>query len=401
MNLTALEDAIHRMPDALRRAVIAEMRPRAHIEADIESAQNRAAPLAGISCFFKDNFDVAGLPTRASSRFLERVRPGPHQDAALVRHARELGLAVVGKTQMNEFAYGLDGDNAHFGACPHPTRLGRCAGGSSSGSAWVVARGLVPIAFGTDTGGSIRVPAAFCGLFGLRLPPGSWALDGCIPLAPSFDAAGWFTANATDMARFTKALLDLTSPTGPANLRVAHSVLDHPDFTPALHATFPDASPVRMFHDPAEAAALVDAFNILQSTEAMAVHRDWIDRHAGEYDPAVRARILRARNWSAAQRDDAALREQKWRERIDGLFQQHDVIVLPVSLTTAPALPMSDATRTALLAQTVAASLGRLAVLTLPIATPDGPLGIQCLLPPGRWRKVLAALVVGFAEHEA
>src|SRR5690606_29674308 len=117
----------------------------------------------------------------------------------------------AGKTHLHEFAYGITGANPHYGDCEHPLFPGRTTGGSSSGSAAAVAAGIVPLAIGTDTGGSIRVPAAFCGLFGFRLAPGDTFIADAFPLARRFDTAGWFTANPEDMRLALSALVGLRS----------------------------------------------------------------------------------------------------------------------------------------------------------------------------------------------
>jgi Asp-tRNA(Asn)/Glu-tRNA(Gln) amidotransferase A subunit family amidase len=224
MNSDSLFAQIDGLSETLRQSVIASLRSPEAIQNEAARFQQQKLPLAGTDCFLKDCFDVEGLPTWASSRFLEQVRPGPHADGALAKHLRSLGVSVVGKTQMNEFAYGLDGANPHNGDCPHPFLPGKCSGGSSSGSAWVVAKRLVPLAFGTDTGGSIRVPAAFCGIVGLRIPPNDWAEEGCFPLSPSFDTVGWFTSTLPEMARFSRLLLDLPEPANPSPLRIFNGI---------------------------------------------------------------------------------------------------------------------------------------------------------------------------------
>lgn len=389
MNPETLVAQIDGLSEALRRSVIASLRSPKAIHAEAERFREQNLPLAGTACFLKDCYDVEGLPTRASSRFLEQVRPGPHADGALATHLRSLGVSIVGKTQMNEFAYGLDGANPHSGDCPHPFLPGRCSGGSSSGSAWVVAKGLVPLAFGTDTGGSIRVPAAFCGIVGLRIPPGTWAEEGCFPLSPSFDTVGWFTSTLPEMARISKRLLDLPEADEPSPLRVLHGVPGHEMLASFVRKLFPQAEVCDAFADPHEAEERLKAFSVLQSREAMEVHREWIDVHAEAYDPKVRALILRARGWTDSEVECARIVEMKVKTRLAELFQEADIYLLPVSSDPAPVSPMTHSQRAALLNHTAIGSLGRLPILTLPVKSPGGPLGIQCLLPPDRWREVL------------
>ncbi|MCC5847409.1 MAG: amidase [Verrucomicrobia bacterium] len=387
-------ERIRGLPDAQRQSVIASLRSPEEIHAEEACFHHKQLPLAGTPCFVKDTFDIAGLPTRASSRFLERVRPGPHPDSALAKKLRALGVSILGKTQMNEFAYGLDGANPHYGDCPHPFLPGHCSGGSSSGSAWVVAKGLVPLAFGTDTGGSIRVPAAFCGIVGLRIPPNDWSTDGCFPLSPTFDTVGWFTRTLPEMTRYTRHLLDLPQvPPQGTELRILNAVPDHPVLTPFVNRQFPQAKTCTDFNDSDQTEARLKAFSVLQSREAMEVHKNWIDQYAEEYDPKVRALILRARTWTDEEIEQAEAVEKNLQNQIQDLFRDADILLLPVSPFPAPPSPMTQTQRAGLLTHTALGSLCRLPILTLPVPGPDGSYGIQCLLPPDRWREVLSRLI--------
>ncbi|MBI3885075.1 MAG: hypothetical protein HY302_05020, partial [Opitutae bacterium] len=183
-----VHERVAALPDALRRAALASLRPEKEMAADFErqSADGAGAPsprsfpddaagaphpqrnanLASIPYLVKDLFDVAGLPTNAGSAFLAKVRPTPARSSSLVRRLDELGAVFAGKTHLVEFAAGLTGENRTCGDCPHPRFADRLSGGSSSGSAALVGAGVVPFALGTDTGGSVRVPAAFCGVYG-------------------------------------------------------------------------------------------------------------------------------------------------------------------------------------------------------------------------------------------
>ena len=204
------------LPPALRRAALSWLKPEAELADELAAGQRASQPLHGVPYLLKDLFDLAGVPTNAGSTFLNSARGTPAHDSALVRRLRELGAVCAGKTQLVEFAAGLFGDNSHYGDCPHPHFPDRLAGGSSSGSAALVAAGVVPFAIGTDTGGSVRVPAAFCGIHGFRLSPGDDFIRDAMPLSPSLDTAGWFTATAADMLTATSALV------GPlSNARVA------------------------------------------------------------------------------------------------------------------------------------------------------------------------------------
>lgn len=337
-------------------------------------------PLHGVPFLVKDLYDVAGVPTRAGSTFLERERPTPAADSALVRRLRALGAVPVAKTQLNEFAYGATGENPHSGDCfqiPHP---GRLTGGSSSGSAWGVQAGIAPLALGTDTGGSARIPPAFCGLWGVRLAPAHWTIADVFPLAPSFDSAGWFTTNAAGMA---ETIAHILGPAGemPAPEGAWVSLADLGQHEPAMDAALAavagriarPASPrvMRLVREAVERS--LAAYTVIVAREALAVHTPFLGRHAGEYDPVVLARLKRAMEFTAG--DEAAARATMsavgamMRDAIAGA----GALVMPVS--PVPALTKAqcdDAHRARILRLNTPASLAGLPALTVPVALPRG-----------------------------
>lgn len=351
-----------------------------------------AGALAGVPFMAKDLFDVTGVSTLAGGTFLPEVRPRPRTDGAFVAALRSAGAAFAGKTHMHEFAYGLTGENAHYGDVEHPRAPGRTSGGSSSGSAAVVAAGVVPLALGTDTGGSIRVPAAFCGIYGLRLTPHhEWIADG-FPLAPSFDTAGWFTANAEDMLASCAALLGVrTVERTPRGCFLDFSIpAQHVDVDTEV-ATAYRAAAER--YAPAADAALakeflhamrgsVQTYAVLQSTEAYAIHAAWLDKYRSRYQSDVWTRIDRGRHWTAADLETAQVRAAIVKLFWTRFFLTFDFLVLPA--TPFPALTKAECTlgnRNRLLALTAPASLGGLPVLTVPITLPSGlSTGLQIIV---------------------
>ncbi|MEM8550612.1 MAG: amidase, partial [Verrucomicrobiota bacterium] len=182
-----LHQRLELLPAHWRRAILAHV---PSLEALVASTASAVGPFAGIPFMVKDLFDMAGIPTLAGATFLDQVRKTPESTSPLVEKLAGLGMIYAGKTQLNEFAFGASGENPHYGDCEHPRIPGALTGGSSSASAWGVATGMVPFALGTDTAGSVRIPAAFCGLYGLKLLPDAWAHDRVFPLSPSFDTAG-------------------------------------------------------------------------------------------------------------------------------------------------------------------------------------------------------------------
>ena len=382
---------LERLSPAQRKAMFAWTLDDAQIAAGIARVAGTIAPFAGVPYVVKDLFATGVRPIRAGSRFPEGVLPSPSRESKFPHVLRGFGAVLAGATQLHEFAYGLTGENPHYGHCEHPRFIGRTAGGSSSGSAAAVAAGIVPLALGTDTAGSIRVPAAFCGLFGFRTRPQDPLLENGFPLAPSFDTAGWFTRTSRDLLTVNRFLvgrpherkreprgcfLDFKALGQTADLDVAAG------FRAAAERIANPAEPeardqlVRSF----EGAA--DAYVTLSSREAAEVHAKWLDVHRELYDPAVWARIDRGRHWSTAELDTASARKAALLLTWQSYFLTYDFLVLPA--TPFPALALSDCTqanRERLLALTAPASLAGLPVLSIPVALPSGlTTGLQVIV---------------------
>src|SRR5215469_7133838 len=180
--------------------------PRVRIEG------RRGGPLAGLTFAAKDLFDVAGHPTGGGNPDWARSNPVPTRHAWAVQRLLDAGATLIGKTITDEVSLGIVGENAFFGTPVNPRAPGRVPGGSSSGSAAAVAAGICDTALGTDTGGSVRVPASFCGLYGIRPTHGRLDVAGMLPQAPSSDTTGWFARDATTFARVSSVLFGEQSP---------------------------------------------------------------------------------------------------------------------------------------------------------------------------------------------
>lgn len=377
------------LPPAQQRATVAWAATAEGLEAELAAAPPQA-PLRGLPWFAKDLFDVAGIPTRAGSTFLPEVRPRPRHDSHLVDRVRRAGAALAGKSHLHEFAYGLTGENPHYGDCEHPRFPGRTTGGSSSGSAALVAAGVVPFAAGTDTGCSVRLPAAFCGLYGFRLTPGDTWIRDAFPLAPTFDTAGWFTAGAGDMRLLLEALLELpTAGDAPRG-----GWLEWPDLDASLASVYRAAAErfgPRVTADLQTSlhrtfAPSASAYGTITGAEAWSTHRAWFADHADAYDPAVRARLASAARITpeelAAARTTLAAVRAAWAM----VFAELDFVILPAAPMAA--LTKADCTavnRQRILACNAPASLGGRPVLTIPVALPDGlSLGLQVVVAEPR-----------------
>ncbi len=370
---------------AQRRAVVAWL-PTEDMLAENFVRADPQAPLRGVPYFLKDLFDLAGLPTFGGSTFLPEVRPTPAHDSAIVQALHRAGAACAGKTHLHEFAYGLTGENPHYGDCEHPRFPGRTTGGSSSGSAAVVAAGITPFAIGTDTGGSVRLPAAFCGLFGFRLTPKHpWIAD-AFPLAPSCDTAGWFTARADDMLTANRALVGLgTTDREPRGCYLEFGQLE-PDVAEACRAASArlcaPAETTTRGQLTAGFSRAAEIYNALTIPEAWQVHHTWAERYRDRYDPAVWQRLNRIHQLTGAEREAVDVPLTALRLLWTSFFLTFDFLVLPAAPSGAwTKVECTLANRSRTLALTAPASVGGLPVLSLPVPLPSGlSTGLQVIV---------------------
>lgn len=329
--------------------------------------------MAGVPYAIKDLFDYKGWPSHCSSVLPELLDCPASRHSELVERLEALGATCVAKAQMHEFAYGLSGENPHYGNCPHPRMAGCLSGGSSSGSAHLVGAGYLPVAFGTDTGGSIRLPASWCGLFGVRWTPGLW-MGGGFPLAASFDAMGWFTRTAEDMRAMLEYWFDGSAAERASSLK--GGVFLARDFVSEETYGALDAAARRWELPELETCADLlswlpecnGAFNVLQSREAYAIHEIWLGRYGDRYDPEVKARIERGARWSMEDVASAEAVQARVRAWFADYFAEHDFLAMPVC--PGPSIPPEAATpdlREKTLKLTGPASLAGLPVLTLPV----------------------------------
>jgi aspartyl-tRNA(Asn)/glutamyl-tRNA(Gln) amidotransferase subunit A len=299
----------------------------------------------------KDMIDVAGLPTRAGSAGWSRL---PARDAGSVAALRAAGAVVVGKTFTVEWAYGIDGLNPHRPPCLNPRAPDRLPGGSSSGSAAVVAHGSVAAALGTDTSGSVRVPAAFCGVMGLRPTFGTVPVDGVVPLSPSYDVVGPMATTIADLA-LLHAVLTGRGDVAPAPWRggaprvgVVDALLDPSLCDPAVSETL-RALLARM----ERRGACVETVAIPQLERALAVHRTIQMREAADVHhalgtdlttvaPPVRERLLAGAALDAATVAAARRARTELATAIDAALATHDALVAPAANLAPPLRSAAD-----------------------------------------------------------
>jgi AtzE family amidohydrolase len=363
----------------------------------------------------QDLFDVAGAVTLAGSR-VRAGGPPAAEDATVVARLRRAGALLVGATNMDEFAYGFTTENSHYGSTRNPHDPARVAGGSSGGSAAAVAAGAVAIALGTDTNGSVRIPAAFCGLYGLRPTYGRVPRTGSTAFAPSFDAVGPIARTVADLALVMDVIAgpDGIDPVctrtieepfssfperGAGGLRVARAAGPlwdgaHADVLQAaeLAASALGASGELELPEVGRARA---AAVLITAAEGADQHHELLRRDPEAVDPRVRDRFLAGLGVAATDYVAAQRLRRWWQARVLALLQDVDVLVLP---TVACAAPLHDQATIEIggVPLPAGAVLGRftqplsfigLPTLTVPVGTSDGlPVGVQlavaAVVPP-------------------
>ena len=292
-------------------------------------------PARGTPVAIKDLLDTAGLVTTyGSALFAEHV---PKRSAAAVTRLEQTGYAVAGKTNLHEFAYGISSQNPHYGTVPNPRYPGRLAGGSSGGSAAAVAAGNVDLALGTDSGGSIRIPAAWCGVVGFKPTYDLVPADGCFPLAPSYDHVGPIASTVGGCVELMRALvpgLETVAVGSLGDLRVGFAWVEHADplvrerVEEAL-ALFPHREPIDLpLPDPGEYRLFM--------REVADVHRGLFPERADEYGENVRGKIERCTQVTDEQVDAGRRLRAAYRHRCDETTQAIDLLVTPTIPFVAP-----------------------------------------------------------------
>jgi amidase len=352
-------------------------------------------PLSGTRFAVKDLFDVAGLPTGAGNPDWLRTHEPPRRNAPVVQTLLDAGASLVGKTHTDELAWSLNGENVHYGTPVNPGAPERIPGGSSSGSASAVAAGLVDFAIGTDTGGSVRLPASYCGIFGIRPTHGLVPLDGAVPLAPSLDTVGWFARDAGTLRRVGGILLPPRDPTPLRRLVIAKDAFAEAGGAVASALADAAARIASLFGNsdrqvlaPEGLGAWRDVFRVVQASEAWASHGEWIRRTRPAFGPGVADRFEAASRLDPAEAEAAASRRTGIRARMDGLLDADGVIVLPCAPGIAPLRGTEEAVldefRARALAILCPAGLAGLPQVAIPAATLEGcPLGISLIGPRG------------------
>jgi aspartyl-tRNA(Asn)/glutamyl-tRNA(Gln) amidotransferase subunit A len=396
---------------------------RAQALDDARAQGARLPPLAGVPFAVKNLFDVAGLPTLAGAK-INRDAPPALRDAALIERLEAAGAILVGALNMGEYAYDFTGENFHDGPSRNPHDLGRMTGGSSGGSAGAVAGGLVPLALGSDTNGSIRVPASLCGLFGLKPTYGRLTRARSFPFVASLDHVGPLARTARDLALGYDAMqgYDPDDPAcadraaepvapllerGTDGLRIAvaggYFKCQSAEAVYAIDRVAAVLGANRDIEIPQADRARSAAF-IITASEAASLHLDRLRSRAQDFDPAVRDRLIAGAMLPAA----LVVKAQKFRrwygEAMLTLFAAVDAILAPATPCTAPSIGQQTfllgdvelPVRINLGLYTQPISFIGLPVVVVPVRLAPLPIGVQIIAAP--WREDVALRIAHALE---
>ncbi|HEY4375495.1 MAG TPA: amidase [Burkholderiales bacterium] len=371
-----------------------------------------SGPLSGLTVAVKDMYDIAGERVSGGSPAWLAAQGPAAAHSAVVDRILQAGGTIIGKTVCDEFFYSVTGMNAHYGTPVNPRTPGRIPGGSSAGSAAACGAGACDLAIGSDTAGSVRVPAAFCGLYGLRVTHGRIDLRGAMAMAPSFDAGGWFAATPGLFARVGSVLLDeraavqgsvsklawLGDAFGRADARIGELARG---FLAQAAAILPAMTEVSAAGE--EIDAWREAMRVKQAAEVWQTFGAFVRQHGDQLGPGIAERMRVASEISADDLRKAEPTLVRVRKRMEVLTAQGTLLVLPTCASMAPLTTASatdlDRYRIDTMRLVCMASISGLPQMTIPFATLEGaPVGLSFI----GWRgsdEVLLDLALRLARH--
>ncbi|HKK17878.1 MAG TPA: amidase [Opitutales bacterium] len=392
-----------RLTPESRKALFATHPERSAILQKIKAgcAAEKAA-LGGLPYVLQDMFDIEGLPTRCGAAFKEPFEALLDDSCLLAQTLGNHGAALLAKSVPSEFGWDMKGHNPSFGDCPHARGLRYVCGGGAGASIHAVADGWAPIAFGLDTCGGIRIPAAFHGLFGFRMENNNYARDGVFPLVPSLDAVGWVTADIDDLLSSLEVFYRF--PDDATNLNPRGYLLKD-----SLQGISPESKaglmqltrPLDIDDEPAVSKMLAKrfqpasrAFRVIQNRELYSIHQHWVEEYRNYYDPHLLKRIEAGRSYSPAESEEAAIAQQNIRASLIGFFRDYDYLLMPISPLASPEKSEWDRTlEEELLQLNAPLSLSFLPALILPYSCGGGKYNAAQMLVNPRKLQLLPRLL--------
>jgi amidase len=366
----------------------------------VHLAGARQGLLKGLRFAAKDIFDVAGHVTGCGNPDWLASHEPARATASAVVNLLAAGAELVGKTITDELAYSLNGQNFHYGTPVNVNAPGRIPCGSSSGSAAAVAGGAVDAALGSDTGGSVRVPASVCGIYGFRPSHGRVPIDGVMPLAPSFDTVGWFARDPDVLARVGQVLLgeDTTEIAGTAARLADAFALATPGVEAALEPLAAKVERILGRGIPAQVGGLGEwmmLFRKLQAREIWNQHGAWIEQTRPRFGPEIKVRFEWARSVAGEAAGDGGARRADFAARLTSRLRETGVLILPSAPDIAPLCGLEGAAsqsfRDRTLSLTCIAGLAGLPQMSLPAGRVDDcPVGLSLIGPRGSDRALLS-----------
>ncbi len=363
-------------------------------------------PLAGLRAAVKDMYDVAGTRTGGGNPDWLRVQAPASANAAAIEQLLDGGATIIGKTVCDEFFFSLAGVNAHYGTPLNPRAPGRLPGGSSSGSASATASGAGDFALGSDTGGSVRVPAAFCGIFGIRPTLSRVSLAGVMPMAPSFDVPGWFANGPGVFQRVGTVLLENQGIEAPLNeLIILDDAFAEADAEVAalLRSALDDMArdlpkPRNGRIAPNGLDPWREIFRVIQASEVWQTFGSFIEKHQPRMGPGIRERMQFAAAVKTADVNKARENHAQARAHIHAVARPGTVLALPTAPCIAPMIESSsddlESFRVRAMRLTCIAGLGGLPQVSLPIGAVAGtPVGLSFIGWPGGDEALLSLAV--------
>jgi aspartyl-tRNA(Asn)/glutamyl-tRNA(Gln) amidotransferase subunit A len=400
-------------------------RARARSIDDAIVAGKNPGPLAGVPFAVKNLFDVQGLPTRAGSKINRDLASSP-RDGTLIERLEAAGAVLVGALNMGEYAYDFTGENVHDGPSRNPHDTTRMTGGSSGGSGSAVGGGLVPLALGSDTNGSIRVPSSFCGIFGLKPTYGRLSRARSFPFVSSFDHLGPFARSVDDLALAYDAMQGpdaddaacTTRPPEPVSALLAQDIGGlriavaggyfqknvFPEAQEAVARVAKALGTTRVIEIPEAARARAAAY-VITTVEGASLHLDRLRKRPNDFDPAVRDRLIAGAMIPAPFVDRAQKFRRWYRARVMEIFKSVDVIIAPATPCIAPKIGQQTfvldgvelPVRANIGIHTQPISFIGLPVVAAPVSLDPMPIGVQIIAAP--WREDVALRVAYALER--